>query len=68
MKERGDTIIGEDAIKFGVEYRDLLSDQGVCIHVLGDVSEDEEHELLSSSTASTTSRTITTGHRSVTSG
>ena len=46
MKERGDTIIGEDAIKFGVEYRDLLSDQGVCIHVLGDVSEDEEHELL----------------------
>ena len=46
MKERGDTIIGDAAIKFGIEYRDLLSDQGVCIHVLGDVSEDDEHELL----------------------
>ena len=46
MKERGDTIIGEDAIKFGIEYRDLLSDQGVCVHVLGDVSDDDEHELL----------------------
>ena len=46
MKERGDTIIGDSAIKFGIEYRDLLSDQGVCIHVLGDVSEDDEHELL----------------------
>ncbi len=46
MKERGDTIIGGGAIKFGIEYRDLLSDQGVCVHVLGDVSEDEEHELL----------------------
>ena len=29
MKERGDTIIGEAAIKFGIEYRDLLNDQGV---------------------------------------
>ena len=46
MKERGDTIIGDGAIKFGIEYRDLLHDQGVCIHVLGDVSEDDEHELL----------------------
>ena len=46
MKERGDTIIGEGTIKFGIEYRDLLHDQGVCIHVLGDVSEDDEHELL----------------------
>jgi hypothetical protein len=46
MKERGDTIIGEAAIKFGIEYRDLLNDQGVCIHVLGDVSDDDEHELL----------------------
>ena len=46
MKERGDTIIGDGSIKFGIEYRDLLHDQGVCIHVLGDVSEDDEHELL----------------------
>ena len=46
MKERGDTIIGEGSIKFGIEYRDLLHDQGVCIHVLGDVSDGEEHELL----------------------
>ncbi len=45
MKERGDTIIGDGAIKFGIEYRDLLSDQGVCIHVLGD-TDDDEHELL----------------------
>ena len=28
MKERGDTIIGDAAVKFGIEYRDLLSDQG----------------------------------------
>lgn len=46
MKERGDTIIGDGAIKFGIEYRDLLNDQGVCVHVLGDVSADDEHELL----------------------
>ncbi len=46
MKERGDTVFGDNAIKFGVEYRDLLNDQGVCIHVLGDISDDEEHELL----------------------
>ena len=45
MKERGDVIVGEGAIKFGVEYRDLLSDQGVCIHALGDV-DGEEVELL----------------------
>ncbi len=45
MKERGDVIIGEGTIKFGIEYRDLLSDQGVCIHALGDVG-GEEVELL----------------------
>ena len=45
MKERGDVIIGEGTIKFGIEYRDLLSDQGVCIHALGDV-DGEEVELL----------------------
>jgi hypothetical protein len=45
MKERGDVIIGEGNVKFGLEYRDLLYDQGVCIHVLGDVN-GEEVELL----------------------
>ena len=45
MAERGDVIIGEGAIKFGLDYRDLLSDQGLCIHALGDV-DGEEVELL----------------------
>ena len=45
MKERGDVIIGEGPIKFGLEYRDLMSDQGLCIHALGDV-DGEEVEIL----------------------
>lgn len=45
MKERGDVIVGEGKIKFGMEYRDLLSDQGLCIHALGEV-DGEEVELL----------------------
>ena len=45
MAERGDIIIGEGKIKFGLEYRDLMSDQGVCIHALGEV-DGEEVELL----------------------
>ena len=45
MKERGDVIIGDGKIKFGLEYRDLMSDQGLCIHALGDV-DGEEVELL----------------------
>ena len=45
MAERGDIIIGDGNIKFGLEYRDLLSDQGLCIHALGDV-DGEEVELL----------------------
>lgn len=45
MAERGDVIIGESAIKFGLEYRDLMSDQGLCIHALGDV-DGEEVEIL----------------------
>ena len=45
MAERGDVIIGDGAIKFGLEYRDLLSDQGLCIHALGDM-DGEEVELL----------------------
>ena len=45
MKERGDVIVGEGNIKFGMDYRDLLSDQGLCIHALGEV-DGEEVELL----------------------
>ena len=30
-------IIGTGRIKFSLEYRDLLSDQGVCINVFGEV-------------------------------
>ena len=44
-RERGDVIIGDGNIKFGLEYRDLLNDQGVCLHALGDV-DGEEVELL----------------------
>ena len=44
-KERGDVIIGEGKIQFGMEYRDLNNDQGLCIHALGDV-DGEEVELL----------------------
>ncbi len=45
MTERGDVIIGDGKIKFGLEYRDLLSDQGLCIHALGE-EDGEEVELL----------------------
>lgn len=45
MAERGDVIIGDGTIRFGLEYRDLLSDQGLCIHALRDVG-GEEVELL----------------------
>ncbi len=45
MAERGDVIVGDGAIKFGLEYRDLVSDQGLCIHALGEV-DGEEVELL----------------------
>lgn len=45
MTERGDVIIGDGPIKFGIEYRDLYSDQGVCIHALGDV-DGQETEIL----------------------
>lgn len=45
MTERGDVIIGDGNVKFGLEYRDLMSDQGVCIHALADV-EGQEVELL----------------------
>ncbi|MCI0439297.1 MAG: hypothetical protein L0177_09225 [Chloroflexi bacterium] len=45
MAERGDVIIGDGLVKFGIEYRDLLRDQGVCIHALGEV-DGQEVELL----------------------
>ena len=45
MAERGDVIIGDGPIKFGMDYRDLMSDQGLCIHALGDV-DGEEVEIL----------------------
>ena len=41
MKEQGDVTVGEGTIRFGLEYRDLMSDQGLCIHALGDVDGDE---------------------------
>jgi hypothetical protein len=37
--------IGDGSIRFGIEYRDLLSDQGVCVHVFG-MQADKEVELL----------------------
>ncbi len=42
---RGDTVIGVGNIKFGLEYRNLVSDGGMAIHVLGDVA-GQEIELL----------------------
>ncbi|SUZ51572.1 uncharacterized protein METZ01_LOCUS4426 [marine metagenome] len=45
MSPSSSVTIGEGKIKFGLEYRDLLSDQGVCIHVIGDVA-GEDVELL----------------------
>ena len=45
MTERGDVIIGDGPVRFGIEYRDDLSDQGVSIHALGDV-DGTEAELL----------------------
>ena len=35
-------IIGTGKVKFGLEYRDLLSDQGVCINVFGEVEGEEQ--------------------------
>lgn len=42
---RGDVIVDAGAIRFGLEYRDLGSDRGQAIHVLGDVA-GQEIELL----------------------
>ena len=43
--DRGDVIIEAGSVKFGVEFRELASDRGVAIHVLGDAA-GEEVELL----------------------
>ena len=43
--DRGDVIVDAGPIKFGVEYRNLKSDEGVAIHVLGD-HDGKEIELL----------------------
>ena len=45
MTEKGDVIVGEGTIRFGLEYRDMMSDQGLCVHALADV-DGEEVELL----------------------
>jgi hypothetical protein len=42
---RGDRIIEAGNIRFGLEYRNLGNDEGMAVHVLGDVS-GEEIELL----------------------
>ena len=45
MKELGDVKIGEEEIRFGMDYRDAMSDQGLCIHALAEI-DGEEVELL----------------------
>ena len=35
---RGDEVIEAGAIRFGLEFRELASDRGLAIHVLGDVA------------------------------
>ena len=45
LHDRGDVIIEAGSVRFGVEFRELGSDRGVAIHVLGDVA-GHEVELL----------------------
>ena len=45
MEERSDVVIGDGDIRFGLEYRDSLSDQGVIVRALGEV-DGREVELL----------------------
>ena len=45
MAQMGEVFVGEGAVRFGLEYRDDMSDQGVCVHALGDV-DGREVELL----------------------
>lgn len=41
----GEVIVGEGTVRFGLEYRDEMSDQGLCLHALGQVN-GREVELL----------------------
>ena len=41
VHDRGDVIVEAGPVRFGVEFRELGSDRGVAIHVLGDVGGDE---------------------------
>ena len=43
--DRGDVIVEGGPVRFGIEFRELASDRGIAIHVMGDVG-DEEMELL----------------------
>jgi len=45
VHDRGETVLEAGPVRFGVEFRELGSDRGIAIHVLGDVG-DEEVELL----------------------
>ena len=45
IHDRGSVIVEAGSVRFGIEYRHLTNDEGVAIHVLGDVG-DEEFELL----------------------
>ncbi len=45
LHDRGDVIIDAGSVRFGLEFRELGSDRGVAIHVLGDVA-GAEVELL----------------------
>ena len=45
MTDSTDTTIGEGPVKFRLGYRDLMSDQGLGIHVLGEI-DSKEVELL----------------------
>jgi len=37
MAQTGEVVVGEGTVRFGLEYRDDMSDQGVCIHALGEI-------------------------------
>ena len=45
VHDRGDVMIEAGSVRFGVEFRELASDRGIAIHVLGDVA-GQEVELL----------------------
>ena len=45
IHNRGDVIVEAGPVRFGIEYRHLGGDEGIAIHVMGDVG-GEERELL----------------------